>query len=76
MEGVNMGLGKGVREVMWGKAQQDVENDQHCVCATGPWGLRGVLLQGEGGREGEAGVFGEGGSRPSRVEEGLGGRVG
>ena len=53
MEGVNMGLGNGVREVVWGEAQQDVENDQHCVCTTGPRGPRGVLLQGEGSREGK-----------------------
>ena len=40
-------------EVVWGEAQLDVENDQHCVCAAGPRGPRGVLLRGEGSREGK-----------------------
>ena len=53
MKRVDVGLGNWMGEVVWGEAQQDVENDYHCVCAAGPWGPRGVLLQGEGGREGK-----------------------
>ena len=37
---------------MWGESQQDMEDDEHCVCATGPGVVGGVMLQGEGGREG------------------------
>ena len=52
MEGVNVALGKGVWEVMWGKAQQDVENDQHCVCAAGPRGPRGSCCRERGAGRG------------------------